>query len=250
MKDTRFEQTAKPWENEHVPTPSNRVVRWGTALAGDTDSRKALAEFLEQLAKAGHSHGLLRTTALRVRLTEPKDPYWRCTNCARVHLHHGAGLCTRCFDALADQPTGRAAELQEINFLGLRVKRSVGGAFRLHCEELTGQTDDPATRQRRFRGVIMPDGDAGGRKIVPERDTIDLLASQLRWRSASTSVRFKRFSSEHAASAFQLSTAGRTSWATGAVVLDGGNRLPRGVTISIISTKRPRSQAMFRLRRS
>ncbi|WP_373064606.1 helicase-related protein [Gemmatimonas sp.] len=48
------------------------------------------------------------------------------------------------------------------------------GTFRLHCEELTGQTDDPAARQRRFRGVIMSDG--AGKRVVPERDTIDLLA--------------------------------------------------------------------------
>ena len=68
------------------------------------------------------------------------------------------------------------------------------GQFRLHCEELTGQTDDGPERQRKFKGILIPDfrprRDANGRKVyvdgeevldlnaffLPEREEIDLLA--------------------------------------------------------------------------
>src|SRR4030095_3194767 len=73
--------------------------------------------------------------------------------------------------------------------------RSAAAAFRLHCEELTGQTEDGADRQRKFRGILFrafrPKGDADRKKVydenddeilvpddpffLPEREEIDLL---------------------------------------------------------------------------
>lgn len=176
FKDSRYEQTAKPWPAAGAVGPRNRVMRWATAACGEDLARNAIQAFLDVMKSVGHPDGLIRTTALRVKLADSNDRYWRCTNCARVHLHRGAGRCTRCFVILPKDHTGTAGELQQRNFLGLRVSRSVGGPFRLHCEELTGQTDDPAIRQRRFRGVIMAEGEDGSESLVPERDTIDLLA--------------------------------------------------------------------------
>ena len=35
-------------------------------------------------------------------------------------------------------------------------KRMSGLRFGLHCEELTGQTETPAERQRQFKGIFLP----------------------------------------------------------------------------------------------
>ena len=176
FKDTRYEKSAKPWPEAGAVGMRNRVMRWAHAVGGEAVARGVIQAFLDTMKAAGHPDGLIRTTALRVKLAGPGDPYWRCIKCARVHLHPGVRRCTRCFDDLPDAPTATAGELQQQNFLGLRVSRSVGGPFRLHCEELTGQTEDPAIRQRRFRGVIMAEGEESSESLVPERDTIDLLA--------------------------------------------------------------------------
>jgi DEAD/DEAH box helicase domain-containing protein len=176
LKDTRFEESAKPWVDENVPSLTNRVVKWATALVGEKDARKALAAFLEQLSLGGHPHGLIRTNSLRIRLTEPGDLCWRCPRCTRVHLHLGCGVCTRCFTPLSALPNEAVKNLLDGNFLALRVSRNRKGPFRLHCEELTGQTDDPEIRQRRFRGVIMSDPSEPTNEVVRKRDTIDLLA--------------------------------------------------------------------------
>ena len=47
--------------------------------------------------------------------------------------------------------------------------------IRLHCEELTGQTDDPAERQRLFRGIIINLEDQC-RNYVKQVDEIDILS--------------------------------------------------------------------------
>ena len=92
------------------------------------------------------------------------DPYWRCSNCRRVHLHRGISCCTRCGTALPDQPSGVRGDLVRDHVLGRRLRRSLDGEltasgqndlFRLRCEELTGQTVDPATRQREFRNIRL-----------------------------------------------------------------------------------------------
>lgn len=92
------------------------------------------------------------------------DPYWRCSNCRRVHLHRGISICTRCATALPEQPSGVRGDLVRDHVLGRRLRRSLDGEstktgqndlFRLRCEELTGQTVDPASRQREFRNIRL-----------------------------------------------------------------------------------------------
>lgn len=97
-------------------------------------------------------------------LPQDGDPYWRCSNCRRVHLHRGFSICTRCGTALPDQPSGVRGDLVRDHVLGRRLRRSLDGEstktgqndlFRLRCEELTGQTVDPASRQREFRNIRL-----------------------------------------------------------------------------------------------
>lgn len=125
-----------------------------------------LTRALEELRDAGHVAGLVRVDAVRVRLVGADAKYVRCSNCGRVHLHEGLGVCTRCFAPMpwnADT-TRSVSELYHRSFLARRIQRAVdasgarglASSFRLHCEELTGQTQEPADRQRHFKGIFVP----------------------------------------------------------------------------------------------
>src|SRR5207245_5438796 len=124
---------------------------------GGSKRRQKPDELFGAFAKAGHRDGYMTTAALRVQLVSEDDLLWRCEKCARVHLHRGAGVCTRCLAPLSDTANGRVRDVIAQNFLSKRLNRAGSGAFRLHCEELTGQTDDGALRQRKFRGILLPD---------------------------------------------------------------------------------------------
>ena len=110
---------------------------------------------------------------LALRMVETNDAYYRCANCGRVHLHRGTGVCTRCARDLPAVATGSVGELHVRNFLSRRVARGRergDPATRLHCEELTGQTGDPAARQREFKGIFVP---AWEPVTVDDDDSID-----------------------------------------------------------------------------
>jgi Lhr-like helicase len=131
------------------------------------DPNGELDEILAALSGQGHANGLIEPSRLYVRVVGPDHPYFECETCSRTHLHRGTGICTRCWDPLPVKATGPVSVVRARNVLALRVERGAGkgvGAFRLRCEELTGQTRSPAERLRRFRGIFVeapgdPDAD-------------------------------------------------------------------------------------------
>lgn len=152
-----------PWDDFGDVT-NQRVKSFAVAVWGDSAVTE-LMQALADLKAVGHGSGIVRLTKIRIKLAEQQDEYWRCTACSRVHLHRGAEVCTRCSSPLPETPAGSVAELQRSGFLARRVLRAlahddkpdtVDSVFRLHCEELTGQTEDPARRQREFRGIFVP----------------------------------------------------------------------------------------------
>lgn len=108
------------------------------------------------------------------------DPFWRCSRCRRVHLHESCGVCTRCCGDLV-QATEAASVLRDAHYYATEAMK--GALPRLHCEELTGQTDSPAQRQRHFRDLFIHDENIlGAGRAIPERrarrdfDKIDVLS--------------------------------------------------------------------------
>lgn len=102
------------------------------------------------------------------------DRVWTCPVCGAVHLQASRGVCIACFRSLGVSRTLTAADIaNEQNYYVYLAKlaRQKRGIARLHCEELTGQTDKAAARkrQRLFQGREW-DGEI---KIVEE---IDLLS--------------------------------------------------------------------------
>ena len=80
---------------------------------------------------------------------------WKCERCGTIHLHHSMGICTFCGAKLDDSCKHETANFEKSNSL------YTSGLFgnelsRLHCEELTGQTDDndALDRQRLFQDLV------------------------------------------------------------------------------------------------
>jgi DEAD/DEAH box helicase domain-containing protein len=109
---------------------------------------------------------------LWLKAAKSTDPYWKCTTCHRVHLHRAAGICTSCRRLLPATANARngvpqtCKHLWKKNYLAYHAALHPRKSIRLHCEELTGQTDDQFERQRHFRNVILSDdGPAQVRQI-------------------------------------------------------------------------------------
>ena len=123
----------------------------------------------------GHESAKLQAHRLLVRIGLQEDPLWICPSCQRVHMHRAAGICTGCLAHLDVEPNAQCAFLHSRNYYASEaVDRRP--PLRLHCEELTAQTDDQPDRQRCFRNVVVHTGADGTRPPIPLVDSIDLLS--------------------------------------------------------------------------
>lgn len=107
---------------------------------------------------------------LFIKVARATDPVWTSPRGSRPHLHFSGGICTYSATQLQAQPDNICDNIWEENYLSYNAIKEQRQPIRLHCEELTGQTDDQFERQRHFRNIILPDE---GMKQVK---TIDLLS--------------------------------------------------------------------------
>ncbi|EPJ9668438.1 DEAD/DEAH box helicase [Pseudomonas aeruginosa] len=158
---------------------NSRIKKIAQALYGNSLYIDELTTVLYKFDRSGHRGGLFNIGKLFLKVTKPGDLFWRCTNCERVHLHEGLGICTRCATPLPE-PSGKVEELWSTNFLGKRIIRSERdgvGRFRLRVEELTAQTDDFSDRLRKFKGIF-----------VDEVSELERLASEIDMLSVTTTM--------------------------------------------------------------
>ncbi|MBO3275200.1 DEAD/DEAH box helicase [Pseudomonas schmalbachii] len=155
---------------------NKRVQRFAQAVFGSGAATDGLSNVLNEFSALEHQSCIIHIGKLYLKVARENDSYWRCGNCERVHLHRGPGRCTRCGEALDEQPTGQAGELWRNNFLGSRIVRGQEegvGRFRLRVEELTGQTDDFSDRLRKFKGIFV-DGENEIQKSAREIDMLSV----------------------------------------------------------------------------
>lgn len=122
--------------------------------------------------KAGAAAGFrLTPDSIRLDLAADND-LWRCSTCQTRHLHRSAGVCVACLRPVTEVQA--RSEIDEPYYTWLATQD--GGVYRLHCEELSGQTDVQAAqaRQARFQGVLVQDQDE--RPEVDVVDTVDVLS--------------------------------------------------------------------------
>jgi Lhr-like helicase len=153
---------------------------------GMDDPPSDLRKYLEEVArlKGANATDLIATASSHLRNSDAADQFivepdrlylqpatgavWICAHCRQLHLHPSGGICTDCRAELPLEPS----ETGQIRDYYAFLASSAGAPFRLHTEELTGQTDfdDAQTRQALFQGVFL----AG--LEIPRVDEVDLLS--------------------------------------------------------------------------
>ena len=138
-----------PRDGTETRPPAMRKYLEAVAVAVGAPA-EGLMQAVDRLLRAGALHYLLDPT--RVMIRRPGETQWLCSRCSRRHLHPSAGVCVFCRAALASA-TPLRTERDYYGFLALEA----GEPFRLHCEELTGQTDmdDAQQRQALFQDVFL-----------------------------------------------------------------------------------------------
>ncbi|MCY7351538.1 MAG: DEAD/DEAH box helicase [Cytophagaceae bacterium] len=92
---------------------------------------------------------------LFVRPVSEKAAVWTGPKSPRHHLHFSAGICTFSGEKLDAEPTNTVESLREKHYLAYHATIEKRLPIRLHCEEMTGQTDDQFERQRHFRDIFV-----------------------------------------------------------------------------------------------
>lgn len=112
--------------------------------------------------------GIIEINNLKIKILDQNTNYYKCRDCGTIHLHKSAGICVFCNNELIENPTGQVNELWEQNYLTANILKDYK-PFRLHTEELTGQTDNQLLRQRQFKNIFLHQKD----KLIGK---IDLLS--------------------------------------------------------------------------
>lgn len=135
-------------------------------------------ELFKLIVGQGHVGGIIHVSRLFIEPIQEGTESYRCSRCKTVHFHRNIGICTFCYNQLEEQPNYQFDQLLSDNYITQSSKRKK--AFRLHCEELTGQTDDQFERQRYFRNIVVEedkDDNNNPKRKLPEQPTvIDLIS--------------------------------------------------------------------------
>lgn len=126
------------------------------------------------LARMSHNKMFLQADNVRIKSALKEDLAYICPRCKKVHLHKSGGVCAGCFSPL-DNPEIISVDMVQKSNYNLLNHTLGRPARRLHCEELTGQTDNQSERQRLFKDFVIADDPEKEEKLRKAK-TIDILS--------------------------------------------------------------------------
>lgn len=130
---------------------------------------------LNYLKLTGNKQMFLQPHTLRIRRVDTSDRGYICPKCGRVHLHKSGGICSGCFKPLDENSTISVEDLRKRTDLMLNVIKA-RPSCRLHCEELSGQTDDQGERQLEFRDIVRIKPNDTNSEYIEKARSIDVLS--------------------------------------------------------------------------
>lgn len=147
-------------EKYGVPTVNNKTNPLGEAV-------------YEYLKSQGHPHMYINADIVYIKPVNNNDDVFICPRCHRVHLHKSGYVCTGCREDMSKPIISDVKSIRANNY-NLLNKTLGRKSRRLHCEELTGQTDNQSERQRLFKDFIIS-SDPTKEQILKKVKPIDIL---------------------------------------------------------------------------
>lgn len=139
-----------PYKPSDYSSMPRKVEEYFKTIAKYTE--KSIDNLRNEFRKAVGNITLLKLDDLQLYPVTGNAIAWRCKYCNTIHYHSSCGVCTKC----------RKYGLEEINDYQIDqfdyYKHLLDREpFRLHCEELTGQTspEDSIERQQKFLGKFV-----------------------------------------------------------------------------------------------
>lgn len=138
---------------------------------------QATTSLMQTAYQAFTAEYFVNTNRLNIRLAVD-EAVVLCSRCQKPHyLQHAQNhmTCTQCYEQLdvADESNLVTSNwLSERNQLGRRVLEGDLHRLPIRIEELTGQTDDYGTRQRKFRGILTTEEEQ--QSIINEIDILSV----------------------------------------------------------------------------
>lgn len=132
---------------------------------------KKLHEIMRSCGIIDKDVALLTGEGLSFIKASAGSQYWVCPRCKTTHMHHANGICINCFHKLESPEILTEEEIKNPDDYYLTLLNSTENVYRLHCEEMTGQTskEDSRKRQRLFQNIFLQTEN-------PIVDGIDLLS--------------------------------------------------------------------------
>ena len=137
---------------------SEKLIKAAYKINLRKDIEKAKQNIIDILRKKGvltrEGELLLTGEGLAFKEAIVGDEVWICNKCKTSHLHRSAGYCINCTEKLSEVSKLTENDINNPDDYYLSLVKNTDTIFRLHCEELTGQTskDDFRKRQRLFQG--------------------------------------------------------------------------------------------------
>lgn len=160
--------------NDSFPMQVRRYVKaaYGISKKADVDEKiDEIRQFLRRNRIIDSRYVDLTGEGLSFAKANAGSSYWVCPVCKTVHMHGSHGVCVNCHSHLGEPRILSANEVSDPNDYYLTLLNSTENIYRLHCEELTGQTSksDSRKRQRLFQDIFL-------KTEKPTVDGIDMLS--------------------------------------------------------------------------
>lgn len=160
------------------PTGFPQLVRnyikaaYGYERKADMDAKlDEIKSFLRRNHIVNQDYMELSGEGLSFAKANAGDKYWICPVCKTVHMHASHGTCVNCQAHLEQYSILSESDIKDPNDYYLTLLNSTDSIYKLHCEELTGQTSkaDSRKRQRLFQNIFL-------KSENPVVDGIDMLS--------------------------------------------------------------------------
>ena len=150
------------WLIKHIYTNNKEIIKF---------QKTKLKSYLTTKGIIDKTYTELTGDNLLFKKSNIGDPYWTCSRCKTIHLQASGGYCINCFNKLDNVQFLTEMDIVDCEDYYLFLINASESIYRLHCEELTGQTTkaDSRKRQRLFQGQCISDE-------VKQVEEIDLLS--------------------------------------------------------------------------